>query len=207
MIDFPESTHVHKRLPKEAFYKHLPIKARLKDRFISDINRIYVEWSLTKDNLHLERNGEVQEIIVMLIEAKKENYDTKIIEAIARQNPHKLIFLLSFEDKRQLVIYYSKLYYSEWMEKDNVDLSARGYSLDDIWGNMIEQVALKEEYCESKELSVDERLERQEKIRKLKRMIEQTETAARKEQQPKKQFELYERLQAYKKELEEIING
>lgn len=42
---------------------------------------------------------------------------------------------------------------------------------------------------------------------KLEKQIEKTESAAWKEQQPKKRFELYSRVQTYKKELEGLKNG
>ena len=53
MIDFPESTAVHKRLPKEAFYKRLSLSAPLKAKFVSDVVCIVVENSLTNSNLNL----------------------------------------------------------------------------------------------------------------------------------------------------------
>ena len=207
MINFPEATRVHRRLPKEAFYKHLPITNVLKDKFVSDVDRIYVEWSLTKENLHLEKDGKVKEILILLIELKKQAFDAKIIEAIARQNPHELVFILSFEEERQLAIYHSKLYRSPWMSTADVELSAKGFSIDQIMDSLIEQVALTEEPEGGEDLSIDDRLARQEQIEKLQKQIDKTDAAAWKEQQPKKRFELYSRVQEYKKKLEEIKNG
>jgi hypothetical protein len=207
MINFPEATKVHRWLPKDAFYKHLPISNVLKEKFISDVDRIYVEWSLTKDNLHLEKDGEIKEILILLIELKKQSFDAKIIEAIARQNPHELVFILSFEEKRQLAIYHSKLYRSPWMNKTDVELTAVGFSVDEIMDCLIEQIAFTEESAGRENLSIDDRLARQEQIEKLQKQIEKAEVAAWKEQQPKKRFELYSRTQEYKKELEEIKNG
>lgn len=207
MINFPEATRVHRRLPKEAFYKHLPITNTLKEKFVSDVDRIYVEWSLTKDNLNLEKDGKIKEILILIVELKKQAFDAKIIEAIARQNPHELVFILSFEDERQLAIYHSKLYRSPWMDKGDVDLSAKGFSIDEIMDSLIEQVALAEEAEGGEELSIDDRLARQEQIEKLQKLIDKTEAAAWKEQQPKKRFELYSQAQGYKKKLEELING
>lgn len=207
MIHFPEATRVHRRIPKEAFYQHLPITNALKDRFISDVDRIYVEWSLTKDSLHLEKDGRIREILVLLIELKKRDFDAKILEAIARQNPHELIFLLSYENERQLAVYHGKLYRSQWMPEEHVELSARGFSIDEIMDSLIEQIALANETDGGGNLSIDERLARQEKIEKLQKQIEKTETAAWKEQQPKKKFELYSRAQEYRKKLEEIKHG
>ena len=53
MIDFPEVTRVHRRMPKEAFYKRLQLNKTVKDKFVSDVDRIFVENSLTMENLHL----------------------------------------------------------------------------------------------------------------------------------------------------------
>ena len=51
MIDFPAATVVHRRMPKEAFYKHLPLTKVLREKFISDVDRIFVENSLTKRSI------------------------------------------------------------------------------------------------------------------------------------------------------------
>ena len=131
-----------------------------------------------------------------------------MIEAIARQNPHKLVFLLMFEDSRQLALYHSKLYRTQWMDASEISLRLRGSSLDEIWEAFVEQIALYDERAKkSSSLSVDERLALQEQILKLEKLIAKTEAAAWKEQQPKKQFELYTRLRGYKQELEDLKHG
>lgn len=80
-----------------------------------------------------------------------------------------------------------------------------GYSLAEIWDGLIEQIALHEERAEATAgLSIDERLALQERIVKLEKLIAKTEAAAWKEQQPKKRFELYSKVQKYKKELESL---
>lgn len=205
MIDFPIATTVHRRLPKESFYRHLPLSNSLKEKFVSDVERIVVENSLTKESLNLAADSEITEILLLSISLKRKEFDAKIVEAIARQNPHKLVFHLIFEDNSQLALYHSKLYQTAWMPTDTVTLTARGYSLAEIWDGLIEQIALQEERIEIKaNLSIDERLVLQERIAKLEKLIAKTEKAAWKEQQPKKRFELYTKLQGYKKEWETI---
>ena len=208
MIEFPSATAVGRRLPKEAFYKHLPLTKPLKDKFVSDVERIMVENSLTQENLNLTNESEIKEILLLSITLKKQEFDGKVVEAIARQNPHKLVFLLTYEDQRQLALYHGKLYRTPWMPEVDISLEARGFTLDEIWDGLIEQIALYEEQQgATAEMTVDERLARQEKIRKLEKQIAKTEAAAWKEQQPKKQFALYQKLQEYKKELEELKHG
>lgn len=208
MINFPQSTVVHKRLPKEAFYKHLPLTAAVKAKFVSDVERIQVENTLTKGNLNLAKESEIKEILFLSITLKKQDFDGKIIEAIARQNPHKLVFLFVYEDQRQLAVYHSKLYRSAWVQEKDLDLALRGSTLDEIWGDLVRQIAISSEALLKQEnQSIEDQLRNQDEINRLNKLIEKTEAAAWKEQQPKKRFELYTRLQEYKRQMEEITNG
>ena len=208
MIDFSESTVVRRRLPKGAFYKHLPLTPALKNKFVSDVDRIVVENSLTKSNLNLAKDSEIKEIMLLTITLKKQDFDGKIVEAIARQNPHKLIFLLVYGEKRRLAVYHSKLYQSEWVREADLSMSLAGSTLDEIWDDLVRQVAIHSEAAQQKpDESIDEQLKRQDEIDKLNKLIKKTEAAAWKEQQPKKRFELYTRLQGYKNQLEGITHG
>lgn len=208
MIEFPAATAVHRRLPKEAFYKHLPLTKILKEKFVSDVDRIVVENSFTKENLNLASDAEIKEIMLLSISLKNQEFDGKVIEAIARQNPHKLVFLLSFENQQQLAVYHNKLYRTLWMDHDEIALKLQGYSLDEIWDSFIEQIALYEERAEqTDDLSIEDRLEIQDQILKLEKQIDKTENAMWKEQQPKKKFELHTRLREYQKKLEDLKHG
>lgn len=209
MIKFPEATQIHKRLPKEAFYKRLDISTALKDKFISDVDRIFIENSLTMENLNLSQESEVKEILLLSISLKKKEFDGKIIEAIARQNSHELIFLLSFEEERQLAVFHGKLYRSRWMPENEISLYAQGFSLEEIRDGFIEQIALTEERPEAvtDSMTIDQRLGLQEKIVKLEKLVNTTESAVWKEIQPNKRFSLYQKLQKYKKELEDLKFG
>lgn len=208
MIEFPAATAVHRRLPKEAFYKHLPLTKILKEKFVSDVDRIVVENSFTKENLNLASDAEIKEIMLLSISLKKQEFDGKVIETIAKQNPHKLVFLLSFEDQQQLAVYHNKLYRTLWMAHDEIELKLQGYSLDEIWDSFIEQIALYEERAEeTADLSMENRLAIQDQILKLEKQIDKTENAMWKEQQPKKKFELHTRLREYQKKLEDLKHG
>lgn len=208
MIEFPAATAVHRRLPKEAFYKHLPLTKILKEKFVSDVDRIVVENSFTKENLNLASDAEIKEIMLLSISLKKQEFDGKVIETIAKQNPHKLVFLLSFEDQQQLAVYHNKLYRTLWMAHDEIELKLQGYSLDEIWDSFIKQIALYEESAEeTADLSMEDRLAIQDQILKLEKQIDKTENAMWKEQQPKKKFELHTRLREYQKKLEDLKHG
>ena len=208
MIDFPEASRIHKALPKEAFYRHISLTRKVKDKFVTDIEKIYAEWSFTNETLNLEKEGESNEILVLLVKLKKQSIDTKIFEAIAKQNSHKLLFVCSAGDELKLAIYHSgKVYMTEWLNKNKLNLEAQGFSLDEVWDGFVEQIALTKQIDFGKQLSIEERLERQNKIIALEKEIDKLDALTWKEIQPKKKFELYNSIKECQKKLEEIKNG
>lgn len=204
MLNFPGKAYVGRNMPKEAFYKHLSLSSELREKFISDIKRIVLEYKLSPDTLNIEKNGETTEILVLSIELKKQEPDYRLVESIARQNAHKLLFLLKFQEQGQLALYYGKLYKTDWMPLIDLKLEARGLNLDSIWEGFIEQIALQENIIPSCNiLTVDEKLKKQDTILKLQKEIDKLERLSRNEKQPKKRFELFTRLQGLKKKLAE----
>lgn len=207
MIVFPSTAHVGRTLPKEAFYRQLELSHELKEKFVSDVRRIVVEYALTADSIHVDKSDELQEILILTIQLKKQEFDPKIVEAIARQNKHKLVFVLTYEEQEQLAIYSGRLYRTPWLHTDQVKLLLQGHTVSEIWDGFVEQIALADEAPAVAEMTIVERLLRQERMAKLQRDIDRLERTTRREIQPRKKFDMYQRLQTLKKELEEIKNG
>lgn len=202
MLTFPSQAKVGRILPKEVFYKRLTMSTELREKFVSDIKRIVVEYKLLPETLSIKKEGEIAEILVLSLDLKKQELDYRIVEAIARQNPHQLLFLLTFEDKAQLALYYSKLYKTQWQPHTDMKLEARGLSMDALWEGFIEQIALQEDIIPVKaDLSIADKLKKQETVLRLQKEIEKFERLSRNEKQPKKRFELYTQLQKLKQRL------
>ena len=68
-INLPEDTRIHKRLPKETFYKRLELTSALQEKFVSDIDKIFVENSLTSENLNLYSRRKRSSTVVKRIRA------------------------------------------------------------------------------------------------------------------------------------------
>lgn len=203
MLNFPSKAAVGRIMPKEAFYKRLVLSSELRSKFVSDIKRITMEYKLSPETLNVENAGEISEILVLSIDLKKKDVDYRIIENIARQNAHKLLFLLKFGDEGQLALYYNKLYKTKWTLLSDINLETNGLNIGDIWEGYIEQIAIQEEVINNEDLSVDEKLMKQEVILNLQKEIDKLEKRSRKEKQPKKKFELFTQLQIMKRKLEE----
>lgn len=208
MIEFPESTRVHRRIPKEAFYQNMELSSALKEKFVSDVDRVFVENSLSAESLRLTKDSEIKEILLIMVALKKKDYDSKILEAIARQIPYRIVFLIAFEGEAQLALYQRKLYKTPWNKEENLTLTAEGFSLNEIWDGFVEKIALQESAVpEKSELTTEEKLALQARIEKLEKLVQKAEAAAWKEQQPKKRFTLYTQLNEYKRELEDLKRG
>ncbi len=207
MITFPGTTAIGRILPKEAFYKRLTLSTELKEKFVSDIKRIVLLNSLTSTTLRLEPSESIREILVIAVELKIQAIDTRILDNIARQNQHKLIFLLRFEEQGQLALCYNnKLYSTQWKPLETLALVAKGFTLDTVWDNFLEQIILAgKEDCPRTDLTLDRRIQRYEAIQKLQKELDKAEKLARAEKQPKKRFELYQQVQELEKRREKLI--
>lgn len=204
MLTFPSKAAVGRIIPKETFYKRLTLSGEIRDKFVTDVKRIVMEYKLAPYTINIAKGAEVSEILVLSIELKKQAMDYRIVENIARQNAHKLLFLLKSEEQGQLALYYSKLYKTSWMPLADLNLDAKGLDLDSIWAGFIEQIALQANVVPVDDLlSFPEKLKRQDAILKLQKEIEKLERLSRNERQPKKRFELFTQLQGLKKLLAE----
>ena len=201
MNKFPTATVIGRFMPKEAFYKRLTLSPELKEKFVTNVKRITLANSLTATTLNLEPGKETIEILILTMDLKKQEFDGRIVESIARQNPHQIVFMLRYEDKAQLAVYYAKLYTTEWKPLDELTLMAKGITLDDVWHGFLEQIALRDGVAvHGVDDNIDAKLQRQDSIMRLQKDIEKLENLVRGERQPKKKFELYQQLQIKKQE-------
>ena len=202
LLTFPKSTVVGKIMPKEAFYKKLTIGTDLKEKFVTDIKKIVWQNKLTSATLNIDKGKSITEILVLYIELKKQELDYKIIETIARQNTHKVLFVLLYENLAQLAIFHNKLYKSDWQGSEHLEPNIKGLNLDDVWTGFVSQIS---NVPIERGQDLDERLAKQEQIARLKKDIEKLEKQARGEKQPKRKFEMVQELQEMKKSLEGLM--
>ena len=199
MIIFPKTTEVNKIIPKEKFYKNLTLNPGLKDNFVLDVKKIIWLNKLASNTINIEKGEDISEILVLLLELKKADFDYKIVECIARQNSHKILFILRYENTAQLAVFYNKLYKTEWQKFDDLKLSTKGLNLDKVWQEFVSQIADVEV---SENESLDENLEKKEDIAKLTKEIAKLEKKARAEIQPKKKFEMVHDIKELQRKLE-----
>ena len=88
---------------------------------------------------------------------------------------------------------------TDWKPTESCTLELRGLTLDKVWENAIRSLELG---VWNEELSLDENLALHERREKLEKEIAKLEKQARAEKQPKKKFELVQRVRALQKQLD-----
>ncbi|MBR4569467.1 MAG: DUF4391 domain-containing protein [Candidatus Riflebacteria bacterium] len=86
----------------------------------------------------------IKEVLLLQIELKKHDFDSKLIETIAKQNSHKLVFLLRYQQYAKLAVYYKQLYIGKWKPFEEVSLTLNGNNMNEVWLSFVEQIALEE---------------------------------------------------------------
>lgn len=154
MIQFPLSTYVNKPVPKTAFYKHLEINARIKNRFVEDIDRIVWLAKLAPSTLNVEDGKVVHEITVFQVVLKCADVPDDVFLTIDRQMPRHVLFVLQFEKRSRLLLNYKEWideskgtfriiqsFHTEWTDGESLQLAIDGSTMDKVYESFAGQIS------------------------------------------------------------------
>lgn len=198
MLGLPKSTEMNKQLPKKAIYAKFQMNTASRDKVDADISRIVIVNEISPSRINIPAGEEVGSFFVLLVTLKKKNFDEKTIAALSKLIPQNILFVLEFEGKSKLAIYRTKLMQTDWKPTESCTIELRGLNLDKVWENAIRSLELG---VWNEELSLDENLAIHDRRSKLEKEIAKLEKQARAEKQPKKKFELVQRVRALQKQL------
>lgn len=199
MLGLPKSTEIKKQLPKTAIYDKFHMNTAEKAKIDSDIARITIVNEITASKINVADGQEIKSFYILHVILKKKDYSEKNILTISKLIQQNIIFALGYDEKIRLASCIdSYLLQGEWKNAEDVSLSLNGLNMDAVWKDIIKNI---EQSDWNDELSVTENIERRIKINKLNKEIAKLEKQARAERQPKKKFELVQRINEFKKEL------
>lgn len=199
MYGLPQTTDVRKQLPKKAIYAKFELKPAQRDGFDADVSRIDIVAVISPTTVPAFASGEnIKEFYVLDVQLKKKDYDEKNIAMLSKLIPQNILFALQYEDETQLAIYHTKLIKSDWKSTTDTDIRLSGLNLDTVWENIIKDIG---EIHVQEGKTLTEQIQEDERVVKLKKQIEELERKCRTEKQPRKRFELYERIKKLKREL------
>lgn len=204
MLGLPKATETLKQLPKKAIYAKFGMNTATKEHFDSDISKIVIVNEVSSSTTTISKSNKFSSFFVLLVSLKKRDYDEKNIALLSKLIPQNILYILEYEGKSQLAIYYTKLIHSEWKATSEQSIKLDGLDLDTVWKNIVKQIGcidVQEGNTLEEQIVIDE------KRRKTEKEIEKFEKLARAEKQPKKKFDLVQQIKELKTELEETQNG
>ncbi|MBQ7872547.1 MAG: DUF4391 domain-containing protein [Clostridia bacterium] len=201
MLGLPKSTELSKQLPKKAIYLKFNMNTAAKDKFDADISRITIVSEISPATTTIAAGDNVPAIYVLLVSLKHKDYKEATIAQINKLINQSMVLLLECASERRLAVYHTKLIQSEWMPADDCKLFLKGLNMDDVWDNLVIQIGNIEVEGEH---SLEEQIAHDEKKSQILKEIERLDALARKEKQPKKKFELVEKINKLKS-LEGVI--
>lgn len=201
MLGLPKATELNKQLPKSAIYAKFQMNTAAKERIDRDISRIYIVNEISAVKANIQEGVEVKSFFVVSVILKRKDFDEKNVIMLSKLIPQNMVMVLEYEDKAKLAAYRGKLMQTEWLPREKVSLELKGLNLDGVWENVIVQIG---GLTIEKGRTLDEQISIDEQRSKLQREIDRLDRLARAEKQPKKKYELVQRLREHQKKLEEL---
>lgn len=215
MLGLPKTTDFNKRIPKEKFYENLNVTPTVKKCFVDQIKVIYWRNKIASSTTNLAAGSTVTEIEVFEVRLKTNILDEAVLRQIDKEIPYHIIFLLEYDGKYQVWTAYKEAstgntafkvnhyYHTDWLSEEEIPLKLEGLNVDTVYENFVYQIAGDTLQANENE-SLQDVVERDEKIKNLKKQIEELQAKIRKEKQLNVQMKLNKELKLLKKALEEI---
>lgn len=199
MLGLPKTTELKKQLPKNAIYAKFQMNTAAKEKINADISRITIVNEVTAEKINVDKGEEVGSFFVMHVALKRRDFDEKNIITLSKLIPQKMLMVLEFDGKIKITTFHTKLMQTDWKEMDSYKLELKGLNLDKVWENIIVQIG---DVTIEQGNTLEQQIVSDNKKQKLLKEIERLEKMARNEKQPKKKFEIVQKINKMKKGLE-----
>ena len=199
MLGLPKATELSKQLPKNAIYAKFRMNTAEKAKIDADISRLTIVNEVTAAKINIADGELVKSFFVLLVALKRKDFEDKTIITISKLIPQNMLLVLECDWEAKLATYHTKLMQTEWKPKESLSIELKGLNMDAVWENIIVQIG---GITIAQGNTLDEQIAVDEQKAKLEKEILRLEKLARAEKQPKKKFELAQKVNKLKQELE-----
>ena len=218
MIDlkFPPSTKVGKPVPKNAFYRHLEVNARMKQHFVDDVAGISWLYKFAPSTLNVTDGSAVHEIVFFSAVLKAKDCPDDVFVFIDQNMPRHVVFILEYEAHYKVLLNYKewkepqagqfrivKTFKTEWLTAEQLHLAIEGQTMDAVYEAMAGQVS---GFGTRKSEDTKRIVELEEIIMKAKRDVDALQKKIRNERQLNRQMELNSEARKLKKQIAQWQN-
>ena len=202
MLGLPRTTQVNRRIAKEKLYQNATLTPQSRDMIKDQIDSVFWRNKLADSTMAISAGETVAEIQIFEIQLRQRELDKRVLPAIAKAIPYKILFILVFGDEAQVWIEVSGTFYNtDWQPLGGFALKFEGLNLDAVYENLARQISGGRLGTDG---DIEEAVDCDKKRQKLERDIAALGKRLLREKQFNKQVELNGELKRLKKELEEL---
>jgi len=219
-FEYPEKSRFGRKIPKSKFYENANFNAKLKDKFINQIDKIVWQYKLAPNTLNLDATDEVPEIQVLDIFLKTKEIDQAMLELIDKAIPLPIIFQLHHENKIKIKAAYKRpsdsannkwvlesYIESEW-EANTImkQLMPQVLNLGKLYEAILSTLIPVEFRSNKKNENIGEQIGIINQVKLLQKDIEKLNSNYKQEKQRNRQFEINQQIKLKQKELDKLNN-
>jgi len=200
MLGLPRSTQVNRRVAKEKLYQNAALTPQTREMIKDQIDSVFWRNKLADSTMAISAGETVAEIQIFEIQLRQRELDKRVLPAIAKAIPYKILFILVFGDEAQVWIEASGTFYNtDWQPLGGFMLKFDGLNLDAVYENLARQISGGRLGTDG---DIEEAVDRDKQRQRLERDIVALEKKLLREKQFNKQVELNGELRRLRAELE-----
>ena len=217
MLGLPKATEFNRRIPKAKFYENINITTSLKRLFVDHVKTIYWRNKIASTTTNLSEGKYVTEIEVFEVNLNSLQVEIDLLKCIDSVIPYHILYILEYNGKYQVWIGYKestniekkiskvdRYYHTNWLEETELIVKIEGLNLDDVYENLVRQIAGDKLQSDSSTESLKQSVERDKEIETLEKQISILQNKIRKEKQLNKQIEMNTELKKLRSALEKL---
>lgn len=217
MLGLPKTTEFNRRIPKAKFYENINITSSLKRLFVDQVKNVYWRNKIVSTTTNLIEGKYVTEIEVFEINLNSLQVDIDLLKSIDNVIPYHILYILEYNGKYQAWIGYKestniekkiskvdRYYHTNWLEETELIVKVEGLNLDDVYENLVRQIAGDKLQSDNSTKTLKQSVERDKEIETLQKQIGILQNKIRKEKQLNKQIEMNTELKKLRSALEKI---
>ena len=89
---WPDAAQFGRTVPKTKFYEHATVSGAVRDRFVTEVQRITWAYKLADSTIHLKGDESVPEIQVFVVDAKDDDVSDDVLRSIDNAVKYPILF-------------------------------------------------------------------------------------------------------------------
>lgn len=198
MLGLPKATELNKKLPKSAVYAKFQMNTAEKAKIDADISRITIVNEVSASKVNIAPGDKVQAFFVLQVVLKRREFNERTLIVLSKLIPQNMVLLLEYDGQAKLAVYHTKLLQTPWSDPETLSLAINGLNMDAVWENVIVQIG---GIQVQEGNTLDQQLAQDDQKAKLEKEIARLKKQLWAEKQPKKKFELLQRIKMMENKL------